>query len=200
LLWCDNDSCENSDGEPGSDLHTSFELNRLSEYVELLDPDGNVADSVCLQLQARNTSVGRFPDGVDAERVLEPTPGGSNKAPGASPDMVRCGEVEAMLHLDPTPPCAAFFRGDAQADCRIDITDAVFILTWLFLGGKVPTCQDAADANDTGAIDLTDAIYILGYLFLGGPPPPAPPFPEGREQGYDTTWDRLPACVSVSCH
>jgi hypothetical protein len=69
---------------------------------------------------------------------------------------------------------AKFRRGDADASGKLDLTDAIFVLGFLFQGGATPSCLDAADADDSGALDLTDAIFILGFLFQGGGAPPAP--------------------------
>jgi Tol biopolymer transport system component len=80
-----------------------------------------------------------------------------------------------------------FVRGNADGQGSIDITDALFSLTYLFLGGTQPPCLEAADANDDGKMDLTDATYTLGFLFLGGPAPP-PPYPD---PGPDPTADLL---------
>ena len=67
-----------------------------------------------------------------------------------------------------------FVRGDADASGAINITDGIFVLNFLFLGGPNPPCEDAADADDSSAINITDGIYILNFLFLGGPDPAAP--------------------------
>ena len=63
-------------------------------------------------------------------------------------------------------PC--FKRGDANADGAFDLSDAIFTLSSLFLGGPVPPCKDSADSNDDGALDISDASYRLNFLFLGG--------------------------------
>jgi hypothetical protein len=61
-----------------------------------------------------------------------------------------------------------FERGDTNTDGSTDISDAVAILNYLFLGvGNIP-CLQAADSNDDGALDMSDAVTILGFLFLGG--------------------------------
>jgi hypothetical protein len=78
-----------------------------------------------------------------------------------------------------------FLRGDANGDGVLDISDAVAILSYLFIGGVKPLCLDALDADDSGVLDITDVAYLLGYLFLAQPPPPKP-FPEN---GYDPTRD-----------
>ncbi len=80
-----------------------------------------------------------------------------------------------------------FVRGRANADTQIDLSDAVFILGYLFLGSSAPECFDAADVNDSGIIDLSGAVHLLNHLFVGGAPPP-PPYPEA---GEDVTPDAL---------
>lgn len=80
-----------------------------------------------------------------------------------------------------------FLRGAARGALKIDISDAVLIFGYLFLGGEAPTCLDAADVNDDGKVDLSDGIYDLSYLFVGGPAP-AEPFPSC---GIDPTPDEL---------
>jgi hypothetical protein len=59
------------------------------------------------------------------------------------------------------------FRGDANVDNAVDLSDAVYTLSFLFLGGPAPSCSGAADANGDGMIDITDPIATLVTLFLG---------------------------------
>ena len=80
-----------------------------------------------------------------------------------------------------------FLRADADGSGKIEITDAIVLLRFLFLTGSPPPCMKAADADDSGELDISDAIYTLASLFLGGPAPPAP-FPE---VGTDPTPDGL---------
>ena len=80
-----------------------------------------------------------------------------------------------------------FFRGDSNSDSKVDLADAQYTLSYLFLGGEVPACQDAADANDDGQIDIADPVTILQYLFLGGSQLPPP----HGEPGIDLTEDAL---------
>ena len=87
-----------------------------------------------------------------------------------------------------------FVRGDADSTGEIDLTDAIFTLRHLFLGGGTPPCMDAADANDSGVVDLSDAVYSLGFQFLGEAQLPSP-FPGC---GTDETEDRV-GCDESSC-
>jgi hypothetical protein len=80
-----------------------------------------------------------------------------------------------------------FNRGDADDNGALQLTDAIRVLSFLFLGQQAPTCMDAADADDNGRIELTDAIRILQFLFLGQAPPAPPGPPELGPCGPDPT-------------
>lgn len=57
-------------------------------------------------------------------------------------------------------------RGDCNDDGRVDISDAICTLNWLFLGGAAPGCVAAVNANGDESTDLSDAVYVLNCLFL----------------------------------
>ncbi|HLU46628.1 MAG TPA: cohesin domain-containing protein, partial [Planctomycetota bacterium] len=80
-----------------------------------------------------------------------------------------------------------FIRGDSNGDHRVDLSDAVFTLGYLFLGKETPGCLDAVDANDDGNLDLSDAVSTLEFLFSGATPLPAP----SSSFGVDPTPDSL---------
>jgi hypothetical protein len=84
------------------------------------------------------------------------------------------------------PVLPKFHRGDTDDNGQLQLTDAVRILGYLFLGSIAPACLDAADTDDNGQLQLTDAVRILGYLFLGSIPP-APPGPPPSACGTDPT-------------
>src|SRR5262245_56552351 len=69
-----------------------------------------------------------------------------------------------------------FRRGDSNADGKVDVTDAIHLLGFLFLGApsQLP-CPDSADSNDDGKLDISDPVRALGFLFQGAAAPP-PPF------------------------
>ena len=89
---------------------------------------------------------------------------------------------------------ADFVRGNANGDASVDISDAITTLGYLFLGGMVPDCLKAADADDGGTIDITDPIYLLNHEFLGGPPP-RDPYPWC---GHDAATPDALTCESFS--
>jgi len=89
-----------------------------------------------------------------------------------------------------------FLRGDANADGRVSLSDALLIKRWALSYGEfyiIPTdiiipCLDAADATDDGWVDEGDTVAIACELFFGGTclpmGPIRAPFPS---VGPDTT-------------
>ena len=88
-----------------------------------------------------------------------------------------------------------FQRGNSDNQGAVDLTDGVFILNFLFLGGQEPVCFDAADVDDSRVVDISDGVAIFNFLFLGGPRP-APPF---EDCGDDPTEDELGCASFESC-
>lgn len=64
-----------------------------------------------------------------------------------------------------------FVRGACNGAAQMDLSSAVFGLSFLFSGGTEPPCRVACDSNGDGAFDISDMVYVLAYLFLGGPAP-----------------------------
>jgi len=64
--------------------------------------------------------------------------------------------------------------GDANSDRIINVSDAVFIVNYIFKGGAAPTRLEAGDANCNGLLNIGDAVYIVNYIFKGGPAPCCP--------------------------
>jgi bacillolysin len=89
-----------------------------------------------------------------------------------------------------------FRRGDVDGSERIEITDPIFVLQFLFVGGPEPVCRDAADADDSGALDITDGIRTLHWLFTGGV---IPPLPGPHDCGPDPTDDLLDCASYPDC-
>ena len=99
-----------------------------------------------------------------------------------------------MLFLLPMPgpagdpgPAEVFRRGEVNDDGNQDLTDAIVILTHLFLGGREILCLDSADVNDDGRVDIADPIRLLNYLFAPGGfniPSPTPNECVPAREGY----------------
>jgi hypothetical protein len=86
-------------------------------------------------------------------------------------------------------PSSAFARGvgfavdngDVNGDLERDLSDGIYLLGSLFLGGQDPvplaTCAGAeatirnGDSNGDGELDLSDAMHLFGWLYSGGREP-----------------------------
>lgn len=88
------------------------------------------------------------------------------------------GRYVAFLGGTVGPSDPSFVRGNLNGDGAVDISDAIFGLSALFVPGSAsPGCLDAADVNSDGGFDISDMIYLLSSLFVPGSPSPAAPFP-----------------------
>ncbi len=61
--------------------------------------------------------------------------------------------------------------GDADGNGIITISDAVFLITYIFGGGPAPCSIANGDADGNGIITISDAVYLITFIFGGGPAP-----------------------------
>ncbi len=93
------------------------------------------------------------------------------------------GESGGQFQLNTTftpAPCSTCegLRGDANNDGGIDISDAIYLLEFLFASGTGPQpCAATGDPNGDTLVDIGDAIYLLDFLFSLGMPPVSPGYP-----------------------
>ncbi|MFH2055964.1 MAG: dockerin type I repeat-containing protein [bacterium] len=64
--------------------------------------------------------------------------------------------------------------GDANSDGIKNITDAVFLINYIFSSGPEPTPLCQGDANGDTIANITDAVYVIAYIFSSGPAPHCP--------------------------
>jgi len=72
-----------------------------------------------------------------------------------------------------TLSCAMdYIPSDVNADGSINISDAVYIINYIFTGGDEPKpFRMNGDSNCDGSVNVSDAVYIINYIFTGGSPP-----------------------------
>lgn len=131
-------------GQPG--LHANFKLSSSGEAVVFAGPDMVVIDKYSFGAQSPDISLGRCPNGSGAFAAQSPSPGLPNT-------------------------CSSVACGDADANGNVNITDAVFLINYLFAGGAAPNPLSTADADCNGIFTITDIVYMINYMFAGGPAP-----------------------------
>jgi hypothetical protein len=119
----------------------------------------------------------------DGPPPLAPGPVGCGTDP--TPDVtLGCSNYAAEVCSAPQPPVALQFPGDCTQDGRLDLSDAVCLLGFLYLGlpQELPcgnaSVEDSAnvellDWSGDGSLDISDAVGSLAWLFAGGSLHPA---------------------------
>lgn len=64
-----------------------------------------------------------------------------------------------------------YMCGDADGNMIVNISDAVFLIAYIFGGGPAPDPLLAGDADCNAIVNISDAVYLIAYIFGGGPAP-----------------------------
>tara|TARA_B100000809_G_scaffold258198_1_gene301013 strand:- start:725 stop:1972 length:1248 start_codon:yes stop_codon:yes gene_type:complete len=142
--------------------------------IDVIDPERGFTQTSFARLELDGETGGSmiFLSAKTGPAGFEP---GSGQAGGTL--LASYGNYVDVSGLSLFTPELFFLRGDSNHDNEVDISDAVSIISYLFLDGLAPQPGQAADINADGALDLADAVYLLNFLYRGGPQPPAP-FPQ----------------------
>jgi hypothetical protein len=66
---------------------------------------------------------------------------------------------------------APYMCGDADHSGAVDISDAVYLIAYIFSGGAAPIPLAAGDADCSGGVDISDVVYLISHIFSGGAAP-----------------------------
>lgn len=80
----------------------------------------------------------------------------------------RYGVGDGPLAVAKYPACFAI-KGDANVSGAITISDAVFLVSYIFGGGAAPAVKGCGDMNCSGGVSISDAVAVVQYIFAGGP-------------------------------
>ena len=64
-----------------------------------------------------------------------------------------------------------FVCGDADGTSIVTISDAVYLINYIFAGGSAPSPVLSGDADCNGIVTISDAVYLINYIFAGGAAP-----------------------------
>jgi C1A family cysteine protease len=65
----------------------------------------------------------------------------------------------------------ACLRGDTDGNHMVNISDAVYLISYIFSSGRAPEPLAAADADCNSMVNISDAVYLVSFIFGGGPAP-----------------------------
>ncbi len=96
-------------------------------------------------------------------------------------DLEQSGNSDIYLDISvgASPP---YICGDANADGGVNVSDAVWIINYVFASGQPPLPMAAGEVNCDGGVNVSDAVWIINFVFAGG-------FPS-----CDTNGDGVPDC------
>jgi hypothetical protein len=65
-----------------------------------------------------------------------------------------------------------FLCGDVNKDGVVNVTDVVYLINYLFIGGPPPVpILQVGNVNRDGVVNSADVVYLINYLFISGPAP-----------------------------
>lgn len=64
-----------------------------------------------------------------------------------------------------------FSCGDVDGNNVVNVSDAVFLLAYIFAGGSAPEPLEVGDADFNALVNISDVVYLVAYIFGGGPKP-----------------------------
>ncbi len=83
-------------------------------------------------------------------------------------------DVFGNLVEDITLAPAAFINGDVDFNGIVNVSDAVYLINYIFAGGPYPVPWAAAVAIDASPnVSISDVVFLINYIFAGGPAPGA---------------------------
>lgn len=82
--------------------------------------------------------------------------------------LARFNVGDGPVALAKIPSCFAI-KGDANGSGGLSISDAVYIITFIFGGGPQPSVYQAGDMNCSGDVTISDAVALISHVFGGGP-------------------------------
>ncbi len=170
---------------------STVQLIRCIDVKRPCDPDSSLCYHFSIDLARATKKCYRYPD-LPVNWRIEDLPPGSfpyNGTPGpATIDYLICTAAGAslgdtgsvMIYVEEYSGLVWPFvnrvvitsnTGDANADCFVDISDAVYLIAYIFSGGAEPKPYAAGDPNCDGFVDISDVVYLITYIFSTGVPP-----------------------------
>ncbi len=61
--------------------------------------------------------------------------------------------------------------GDADGTGVVSISDAVYLINYIFMAGPAPSPLSAGDVDCNEIVTISDIVYLVHYIFMGGPVP-----------------------------
>ncbi len=181
--WLNSDDCA-STFVSSNESASRMRIRRIGASTETMHGDGSVWTIV------RSENIGTEPVTFGVYTASQSGPGhvvsfdnlivqgqtGADADTDGFPDYCdNCPSVanasQADCDNDGIGDACDYLGGDADNSGSISISDAVFLINYIFAGGPAPCPLRNGDADCSGAVNISDAVYLINYIFAGGPAP-----------------------------
>lgn len=126
--------------------------NSGGDWINCIADELGVNGNFCLDPKFCNASSNDF-------RLSEGSP--------CAPKNNDCGVLIGALSVG----CDDFLCGDADGNDIVNISDAVYLISYIFGGGPAPDPLLAGDCDCNEIVNISDAVYLIAYIFGGGAGP-----------------------------
>ena len=161
----DTDSDSLNDGDEvliiGTDpLSTDSDADNVNDFIEVFVQGGSIAapantdgDALINALDTDDDDDGILTINEDANGNGDPTDDDSDG--DGTPD-----------YLDNSG--SSYLCGDANNDTKVNVSDAVYIINYVFSGGTPPSPLASGEVNCDTKVNVSDAVYLINYVFSAG--------------------------------
>jgi hypothetical protein len=163
-----------------------FEVTNLDSVTATLDYHFSVIDEE-FNLDSSLVSLDGFPPGTPVTGSVEDIPPGEStdlnitvEFTGADPLNIHSLFLQCYDNLELQALTSVrlmgldeqyYICGDANSDDVVNVSDAVYIINYVFVGGDPPDPMESGDANCDDVCNVSDAVWIINYVFVGGNDP-----------------------------
>jgi hypothetical protein len=89
-----------------------------------------------------------------------------------SSDTSRVSDYVVWGRLNAARAILAVVRGDADNSGGVNISDAVYLINYVYNGGSEPQpTRGTGDVDCNGVVNTSDAVSLIGYVYGGCPAP-----------------------------
>lgn len=137
-------------------------------YWDPLNGSGAAEDLCMVSVLARNQTIDSD-DTLHCGVILASQPSGGSLAAlkFTIDEAIRFGQMRNLV-----PGAFGDCKcGDADNNMIWTISDAVYLITYIFGGGPAPLHVCLGDADGSKVPTISDAVYLITYIFGGGPAP-----------------------------
>jgi len=161
------------------DIDSSYSVGTGPRTTVAADLDGDNDQDICVPNYYDNNISVLFNngDGTFADRVNFET--GEWPMWAIAADLNGDGKLDLATQNNSSQDVSVLFNantcegicGDANDDATVNVSDAVYIINYVFVSGPLPVPLACGDANSDTTVNVSDAVYLINYVFVSGPLP-----------------------------